>query len=69
MVMTQEKRKIAGNRAEDRSGRHRVLSGNQGSQFSPVSFLIGALVVAEIIAVVYFAGGLGDPNTVLEINP
>jgi len=67
--MADKERSIAGNRAEDRTGRHRLLSGNRGSEFSPVSFLIGALVVAAIIAVVYFTGGLGDPNTVLEINP
>jgi hypothetical protein len=39
--------------------------GGSGSEFSPVSFLIGALVVAGIIAVVYFAGGLSDPNTLV----
>ena len=67
--MAEKERSITGNRAEDRTGRHRVLSGNRGSEFRPISFLIGALVVAGIIAVVYFAGGLGAPNTVLEINP
>jgi hypothetical protein len=67
--MAQETRKISQNRAEDKTGRHRVLSGNRGSEFRPISFLIGTLVVAAIIAMVYFAGGLGNPNTVLEINP
>lgn len=67
--MAEKEPSITRNRAEDRTGRHRVLSGNRGSEFRPISFLIGALVVAGIIAVVYFAGGLGDPNTVLEINP
>jgi hypothetical protein len=67
--MAEKECSITGNRAEDRTGRHRVLSCNRGSEFSPISFLIGILVVAGIIAMVYFAGGLGDPNTVLEINP
>ncbi len=62
--MAQEKRRIAGHRAEDKTGRHRVLCGNPGSEFSPVSFLNGALVVAGIISLVYLAGGLSHPNTV-----
>lgn len=67
--MAEEKRTIVGNRTEERTGKRRVLSGNRGNQFNPISFIFGALFVAAIIAIVHFAGGLGDPNTVLEINP
>lgn len=59
-MANEEKRTIVGNLAEDEVDGHRVLSGNRGGGIRPISYLFTALVIAAIVALVYFTGGFGD---------
>lgn len=66
--MADEKHRVVRNSSETRYTERGGMAEARGGSGGFLSFLAGALVVAAIIALVFFAGGFDDPNTVLEVN-
>lgn len=68
LVMARYERRTVRNTAVHTDDERRRLSDNRGNEFRPVSFLLGVLFIAAIIAVVYFSGGLNDATTLQAID-